>query len=84
MYVVTWEYQQSENGEVCGVVGIARTEVGARRLAEAEAREFAVLQPGRTVYIAGEEWPPRDGHNPKHSGRDWDIWIEWNAFPVSE
>ncbi len=50
VYVVLGEYESSENGEVAWIVGVARTEAGALRLAREDAKtnhaERRCLLPG--------------------------------------
>lgn len=84
VYVVTWEYPTSQDGEVAGVVGVAATEEKARELAEAEGREMLTFRPECVVYIAGEHWTPEDGYdaNITRPGADWDLWISYDSWEV--
>lgn len=86
VWVVTWEYPTSEDGEVAGVVGVAATPEGARRLAEAEAREYLALRDdpegdAHVVMLDGQRFPPRsDGDGVTRE--DWDLWIATDDYEV--
>lgn len=99
VYVVTGEYDFSRNGEVCWVVGIARTEEGARRLAEADAAFCADYD---VVHIDSDRYDPKrktydppppeeEGDEDEEDEDDWEdeewsvhyYWSKW-ILPESE
>lgn len=85
VWVVTWEYPTSEDGNVAGVVGVAATPEGARRLAEAEAREYLALRDDpegdeHVVILDGKRFPP--SATPEGARGDWDLWLACDDYEV--
>ena len=79
VYVVKWELHPeapSFDGEHAGVLGVALTDEGARKLAEADAEELEALRPG--VYTIAIQGKTRKGEPID----DWDYWLEWDAWEV--
>lgn len=92
VWVVRWEYPESSDGFVAGVVGVAATPEAARRLADAEAVEYLALRDD----MAGEEHVvqiedlSREGDvsrfpdgAPSTPG-DWDLWLTIEDHEVAE
>lgn len=88
LFAVLGEYDFSRNGDVAWIVGVARTEDGARKLAEADAAGYGSDE---VVSIGGERYDPeRKSYDPPDEDDaddwgddDWTVTYSWAAHEVA-
>lgn len=82
VFVVAWELQESENGEVCGVVGVYATESSARLAAFEVAEDWmkATFWDSPVICIDGNVRYPEGQRGEKFPS--WDVWITVEEMEV--